>query len=232
MSKYPPVKIGNRYGRLVALKPDTDKGWLCKCDCGNTKSISGKSLRRGATLSCGCLRKEKAAITGANRRIKNTYKVLKDKIEVNYKNKKFYISKESKWVLEYSWRFDPSGYVTSFLYTRENQTFLHQLLLKDELTKPENKNKMVDHIDGDRSNNCLDNLRIVTSRQNCLNTKKRENFGIYKTKYKTNPYQVILGKNNKCVYIGLYPSIKLAKEARDKWIAENDRERYKYSRKD
>jgi len=127
---------------------------------------------------------------------------------------------------------DKDGYLYAGIKKSNKIKPIHQLLLKDELTKPENKNKMVDHIDGDPSNNCLDNLRIVTNRQNSLNKKRRENFGIYKTKYKTNLYQVILGKDNKCVYLGLYSSIKLAKEARDKWIAENDKERYKYSRKD
>ena len=230
MGKYPPILPGKRYGRLVAIREDVDKKWLCKCDCGNTKVILGASLKSGVTRSCGCLRKEKAAIVGTDQRTKNEYKVLENKIEVFYKDKKFFISKESKWVLKYSWRIDKSGYVSTFLYNRKNQTPLHQILLKDELAKPENKNKMPDHIDGNPSNNCLDNLRIVSNRQNSLNKEKRKNFGIYKTKYKTNPYQVILGKNRKCVYIGLFPTIELAREARDKWIDENDKERYKYNR--
>jgi tRNA(Ile2) C34 agmatinyltransferase TiaS len=29
--------------------------WLCKCDCGTTKSVSSQSLRIGDTKSCGCL---------------------------------------------------------------------------------------------------------------------------------------------------------------------------------
>lgn len=35
--------------------------WICKCDCGNIKSISGAELRRKnkPTLSCGCLFKER-----------------------------------------------------------------------------------------------------------------------------------------------------------------------------
>ena len=47
-----------RYGKLVA-KSIAHRGtdgiyWLCECDCGNEKAISGHSLRRGTTKSCGC----------------------------------------------------------------------------------------------------------------------------------------------------------------------------------
>lgn len=43
--------------------------WNCKCDCGNEKKISGNSLRRGLTKSCGCLHKESSNINikGASR---------------------------------------------------------------------------------------------------------------------------------------------------------------------
>ena len=54
--------IGNRYGRLVVIKKSeiTKCGatWECKCDCGNTTTVIGKSLRRGLTRSCGCLHRE------------------------------------------------------------------------------------------------------------------------------------------------------------------------------
>lgn len=53
-------EIGNRYGRLVVIsEAGRDKEgkvlWNCLCDCGNEKIVSGKSLRAGLTLSCGCL---------------------------------------------------------------------------------------------------------------------------------------------------------------------------------
>ncbi len=51
---------GQRFGKLIVLKPDGRDSsghylWLCVCDCGNTKTISGDSLRRGYTTSCGCI---------------------------------------------------------------------------------------------------------------------------------------------------------------------------------
>lgn len=57
---------GQRFGRLVVLErcapPRSCKGrdawYLCKCDCGNLKSVRARSLKSGITLSCGCLRAE------------------------------------------------------------------------------------------------------------------------------------------------------------------------------
>ena len=66
--------VGKRFGRLVVLSPfDTPKRgsyWLCECDCGKTKAVSGKSLRTGHTKSCGCLHDELSSlrITAQNKR--------------------------------------------------------------------------------------------------------------------------------------------------------------------
>jgi len=53
---------GRRYGRLVVIKRHEitvcGATWECKCDCGNTTIVIGKSLRRGLTKSCGCLHRE------------------------------------------------------------------------------------------------------------------------------------------------------------------------------
>ena len=57
---------GRRFGRLTVIgrakniTPYENKHawWKCRCDCGEEVEISGMSLRRGGTRSCGCLRKE------------------------------------------------------------------------------------------------------------------------------------------------------------------------------
>lgn len=54
--------IGKRFGRWVVIKRAPTKNrvtfWLCKCDCGNEKEVSGNSLRKGDSISCGCYKKE------------------------------------------------------------------------------------------------------------------------------------------------------------------------------
>ncbi len=54
---------GKRFGKLIIVgRAGSNKQrqalWFCKCDCGETKVISGATLRRGVTNSCGCLVKE------------------------------------------------------------------------------------------------------------------------------------------------------------------------------
>ena len=64
-----------KFGRLTALYIDDLKisnggyQWICKCDCGNIKSIASQSLVRGATKSCGCLHNEIAALNFSKREI-------------------------------------------------------------------------------------------------------------------------------------------------------------------
>lgn len=52
---------GKRFGRLIVLYENGKNKcgaymYVCRCDCGNIKTISGLKLRSGHTKSCGCLR--------------------------------------------------------------------------------------------------------------------------------------------------------------------------------
>lgn len=54
---------GQKFGKLTAIEIDrTNKKnntyWLCKCDCGNVKSVTSGNLRLGKTKSCGCITKQ------------------------------------------------------------------------------------------------------------------------------------------------------------------------------
>jgi hypothetical protein len=55
---------GQKFGRLTAISrvdegKDARKKWKCHCECGNTKIVLTRSLRSGATQSCGCLHRDK-----------------------------------------------------------------------------------------------------------------------------------------------------------------------------
>lgn len=55
---------GLRFGRLMVIEYKgtnrrKDALWECSCDCGNRKIIAGRSLRKNATKSCGCLNRER-----------------------------------------------------------------------------------------------------------------------------------------------------------------------------
>jgi hypothetical protein len=71
MSRYIDL-TGKVFGKLTVLslndkieeaKNKYEYHWICKCECGNLKSIPGKNLRNGWTKSCGCLTKP-SNITG------------------------------------------------------------------------------------------------------------------------------------------------------------------------
>ena len=60
--------INKEFGRLRVIAQTeantsgTRGAWyLCQCQCGNTKTVRGTSLRKGQTKSCGCLRNEVTA---------------------------------------------------------------------------------------------------------------------------------------------------------------------------
>lgn len=56
-------ETGKTYGKLTVLaRAGTSRDglytWLCQCECGGQAIVSGSSLRRGITRSCGCLRRK------------------------------------------------------------------------------------------------------------------------------------------------------------------------------
>ena len=60
-----------KFGRLLVKKySHTDDKrramWECKCDCGKIVIVSGIDLRRGHTLSCGCLMRDVVRVNGCN----------------------------------------------------------------------------------------------------------------------------------------------------------------------
>lgn len=63
MSKF--IDLTNqKFGRLTVLERDYSKkrtSWICKCDCGNIKTVSSSNLKQGHTQSCGCLQKERVS---------------------------------------------------------------------------------------------------------------------------------------------------------------------------
>lgn len=58
--------VGQKFGKLsvesFAFARNNHTYWNCKCDCGNTFTASGKSMRSGNTTSCGCINHGKGQI--------------------------------------------------------------------------------------------------------------------------------------------------------------------------
>lgn len=84
------------------------------------------------------------------------------------------------------------------------------------------KDNCIDHIDGNQSNNRIDNLRMVTHKENShnrtranKNTKSNEIY-VYDNPYACNPYRVVVKRK----YIGTYRTIEEAVVDRDMAMAE------------
>lgn len=67
---------GRKFGRLTVAKRAENKGthamWLCKCDCGKEKIVSGSDLLSEKTKSCGCYHKEKVISMNTTHGMSNT----------------------------------------------------------------------------------------------------------------------------------------------------------------
>ena len=53
---------GQKFGRWTVLERAKNRYgnayWICRCECGTEKEVSGTYLTNGKTKSCGCLKKE------------------------------------------------------------------------------------------------------------------------------------------------------------------------------
>lgn len=65
-----PAPIGAKFGRLTVIGSvhvgagrDGHYQWLCRCDCGEETTVRANQVRRGHTLSCSCLNRERVSQT-------------------------------------------------------------------------------------------------------------------------------------------------------------------------
>ena len=69
--------------------------------------------------------------------------------------------------------------------------------------------QFIDHIDMNKINNNLSNLRIVNNQQNSFNTNAKG----YTWRQKVNKYQANIRINNKLIHLGLFTTEKEARQA-------------------
>lgn len=84
---------GEKFGFLSVIKRDiTAKSvhhtyWVCKCKCGNKKSIRRDALIKGKTVSCGCYkRKISTKHGGYQTRLYNIWQAMKKRCSSNKKH--------------------------------------------------------------------------------------------------------------------------------------------------
>ena len=118
------------------------------------------------------------------------------------------------------------GYLVLNLYKdgKPTQKKVHKLVAEAFSTNPENK-RTVDHIDSDRKNNCIANLRFATHSENSRNMKRHaDNSSAYKgvSLYKhCNRWVARIKFAGKQIYLGSFTSEKEAAEAYNAAAAEH-----------
>lgn len=145
--------IGQRFDKLVVIKlaDQSWRGaafWLCKCDCGEKKIISGNHLQTGNTKSCGCLHRESASTLCKERNVKG-------------KNSPGYIDGRKKAALE----------LKESIRKRDNYICQDCGVSQKEHEKKYNRILDVHHIDGDDTNN--DPKNMITLCRSCHNNTRK-----------------------------------------------------------
>ena len=101
-----------------------------------------------------------------------------------------------------------------FVHIKRKKVLLHRFLMGVT-----DRNVIVDHVDKDRDNNQMHNLRITNKQGNGWNTGRRKNnstgvIGVVKTKHNRFTAQ-ITGNDGRNVYIGTFCLLKEAEMAYD-----------------
>jgi hypothetical protein len=114
---------------------------------------------------------------------------------------------------------DADGYVRVDLRNEgKRKTFLlHRLLGKAFIDGEDATHNEIDHIDQNKANNSLDNLRWATRSEQNINRQTRPSntgeLNIYLRK--SNTYQVVIQRNNKVIYRKSFKTLPEAIIARD-----------------
>lgn len=162
---------GMRFGRLLVLRLDTirstarRKYWICQCDCGNIKSICSDALVSGDTLSCGCMKQEKA-----RRYNKSEFDPQLGCYRGYYNtcNDYYLYDIEDKELVEsYCWRKDTDGYAVTRDPITGKTLRMHRLILSRLIELSDDD--VVDHINNITSDNRRHNLRKCTFSENARN---------------------------------------------------------------
>lgn len=152
------VIINSKYSMLTVIKEteslrlpsgQTNRAYLCRCDCGKEKVVRKLHLVRGRIRSCGCIPRTRNGMS--NNPIYVVYNSIRTRTKPNYFEKHLYYDKGIKMCDE--WKND---YMAFFKWAEQNGY---------------KKGLVIDRIDGNKDY-CPENCRFVTQ---LINSNNREN---------------------------------------------------------
>lgn len=147
--------------------------YLCECNCGNIVTVNRDELKSGKTKSCGCLRKERAAMLGRNKHKLNSYDLSGEfgiGIASNSSDKFYFDLEDYDKIKDICWIVHCSGRSKmKKLCGRDcisgKSVHMHELL----------GFKNYDHIDRNELNNRKSNFRKCTQKENTRNRSLHRN---------------------------------------------------------
>lgn len=207
-----------QFGRLTVIcqaedyvAPSTGKHyarWLCECSCDEHNRViaDSVSLKNGKTVSCGCVKKEKAAQHCKDMRKTNTYD-LSGRYGIGWTsntNQEFYFDLEDYDAIKnYCWseKIYSDGYRVLCSRDKNGKIVKMTSLLGF---------KYYDHEDRNPLNNRKSNLRLATSSDNMSNRSVFKNnksgiTGVWWDK-KRNYWRAYIRKDNKQYHLGIFVS--------------------------
>jgi hypothetical protein len=105
---------------------------------------------------------------------------------------------------------DHQGYIWIYLKTKSEAYCIMGHRLAWFLHYGQLPNNSIDHVDGNKSNNKIDNLRDVTNQQNQWNQTKAKGYYWHKS---SNKFCAYIGINGKMKHLGLFQTEQEARNA-------------------
>ena len=229
---------GQRFGRLVVVKragsKKTKSGpvyatWWCQCDCGSPlKEITSKALTSGATVSCGCYKREQSSERLKTRPYSfflqdkhktNCYNLSGDYgIGYTSKGEEFFFDLEDyNKIKDYCWNKTKKGYIVAGILKPERDKTNKSVVSLHVLVMGEKEGYVVDHRNRKKNDCRKENLRYATHTENCRNISvaKDNTTGIIGVmRRENNKYRSRIRVNGKLIDLGTYSNIEDAIVAR------------------
>ncbi len=145
-------------------------------------------------------------------KILNTAEIYHYLIDKLYYDQGSFYKKNSDGTLKSIGSLDPSGYMR--MWIKSKLYYVHRLVWL--LFNKDWPSDQIDHINGVRTDNRIDNLRMATHDQNMQNRKSAHSnslTGVLGVSFTGTSYRARIYKNNKTICIGNYSTLQEASEA-------------------
>lgn len=191
---------GKQFGELTVLarspvnSKDGKPMWVCRCSCGNVKSIKGDVLRRGDTKSCNHCKETLTPlfVRKHSNRLYHAWSEMRRRCHGSCTNHKYYGDK-------------------GISYCSEWEDF--DVFAKWAIENGYQSGLEIDRVDGDKDY-CPENCRWVSHKKNSRNRKARSNNttgypGIQKRKLRNGgiSYRATIQTDNGRVNLGSYRTV-------------------------